>query len=386
MLVTASGSTPNYTFAWDGGLYTNNNLLTGMPAGAHAIHVSDAHSCHADSTITLTQPTQLYFGASLITTPTCEGYKDGSISVTGAGGTPSYLYSVDNVTYGTHHVYIHLPEAPYHYYVKDSNLCVHDTIIDLIGYPHIVIGSVDATDPSCHGFKDGQVVLNVTGGNQPLTYYLVKPAVNNQTGIFDSLKKGYYQFHIQDVTGCSKDTAATLGEPDTLIVTTVVTPNDCVGLDNGGGIKTTVTGGTQPYNYQWSDRGESTTADLTGISNGHYFVRVTDAHQCLDSNRTYVGYDDCCKPFIPDAFTPNGDGVNDVFRVRWKGDVSGMEFSVFNRFGQRVFVTYTNTGAWDGTFNGVPCDMGTYFYYVTFFCGNKADHRVEYKGDVTLIR
>ena len=64
-------------------------------------------------------------------------------------------------------------------------------------------------------------------------------------------------------------------------------------------------------------------------------------------------------------------------------------FSIYNRFGQEVY-TVTNTQnadqGWDGKFNGIPVELGTYYYYAKLKCGNKGDHIVELKGDVTLVR
>ena len=147
---------------------------------------------------------------------------------------------------------------------------------------------------------------------------------------------------------------------------------------------TIVHGGTEPYNYAWSN-GQSGN-ELNGVGNGAYWVTITDAQGCQDSALAVVGFDNCCKPFLPDAFTPNGDGKNDIYRLRWKGDISKLQFSIYNRFGERVFVSYQADVGWDGTYHGRPCEMGVYFYVVKFICGSNGNNNVEYKGDVTLVR
>jgi gliding motility-associated-like protein len=172
-------------------------------------------------------------------------------------------------------------------------------------------------------------------------------------------------------------------EPDPLVLKAVATPNDCIGADDNGTLLVNVTGGTEPYAYTWSNGAQS--AQVNAVGNGAYWVTVVDAHLCTDSALAVVGYDNCCKPFLPDAFTPNGDGKNDIYRLRWKGDVYNLNFSVYNRYGQRVFVSYQPDVGWDGTYGGKPCDMDVYFYDVKFDCGKNGE-RVEYKGDVTLIR
>ena len=100
------------------------------------------------------------------------------------------------------------------------------------------------------------------------------------------------------------------------------------------------------------------------------------------SSRAYVVYRDSL--LVPTAFTPNGDGRNDVFRVANLSFQKLIEFRVFNRWGQEVYSTTDNNGGWDGTWKGVAQDMGIYTYIirVAFPDGTVST----YKGDVTLIR
>jgi gliding motility-associated-like protein len=317
--------------------------------------------------------------------PTCEGYKDGVISLSGFGGTKPYTYSTDNINFNNTVGFANLPEGSYTFYIKDANACLNDTTIKLTGYPHILYNNVDVKDPSCFGFKDGMITLNMAGGVPPFTYQLTGGATQTDNH-FDSLKQGTYAIRIKDSKGCYKDTTIMLLQPDKLVLKTTVIPNDCEGLDDGGGVEVTVTGGTQPYSYLWTTNPPNTASGIHGISNGKYLVYVHDDHSCQDSALALVAYDNCCKPFIPDAFTPNGDGRNDVYRVMFKGDMKLIGFSIFNRFGQRVFYTTDTKASWDGTFNGIKQDMGTYMYYIKAICGNKGDNVVEFKGDVTLIR
>lgn len=88
---------------------------------------------------------------------------------------------------------------------------------------------------------------------------------------------------------------------------------------------------------------------------------------------------------LPTAFSPNGDGVNDVFRiVRWLNVSSLTEFAVYNRWGQRVFFSNSLTDGWDGTFQGRSADVGVYVWFITLRTGD--DKVVSLKGNVTLLR
>ncbi len=85
--------------------------------------------------------------------------------------------------------------------------------------------------------------------------------------------------------------------------------------------------------------------------------------------------------FVPTAFTPNGDGKNDRWRIPFLDPLFGAVVNVYNRFGQVVYHTEAATVDWDGNFNGVPQAMGTYVYTITYKEGQKA-----VKGTFVLIR
>ncbi|RYZ50585.1 MAG: gliding motility-associated C-terminal domain-containing protein, partial [Sphingobacteriales bacterium] len=140
------------------------------------------------------------------------------------------------------------------------------------------------------------------------------------------------------------------------------------------------------YQYFWLHDANLQTARITGLVNGRYYVKVVDAHSCTDSAAIDILYNNCCTPFIPNAFTPNADGRNDEYKVEYKGDMVLKEMHIYNRYGQRVFSSANVNKTWDGTFNGHVLDGGTYFYYIRILCGNILKKELIFKGDVTLLR
>ena len=115
-----------------------------------------------------------------------------------------------------------------------------------------------------------------------------------------------------------------------------------------------------------------------------YTVTGIDSHGCISTASVKI---DLIYPqmFVPDAFTPNGDGLNDVFRMGSTGYYKLVEMSVFNRWGNMVYhATGSENKGWDGTYNGAPQDIGVYNY---FLIASRPDGTLEsYKGTVTLIR
>ncbi len=383
--VLGLGGSPAYTYAHDGSVFVTGPTLTGIAAGTHTVHIKDSHGCTTDTSIILNEPAALSFTGITIISPTCEGYKDGTVTVNGAGGIAPYQYSTDNITYNTGNSFPGLAEGSHTFYVRDAHGCVGDTTFSITGYPHILIDTVNTATPSCAGKSDGVIAIKAQNGTPPFKYSIVGNYNQVLPGVFNQLAGGNYTLIITDSNGCRKDTTVNLPEPDTIVITKILSPNDCYGSDNNGGAAVSVTGGTAPYKYMWSNNA-GTESVITGQANNDYTVVVTDSHYCTDSATLRIGYDDCCIPYVPNAFSPNNDGKNDIFRVKYKGDIRIIEFSVFNRYGERVFTTSYSEDGWDGTYKGEPSDMGVYYYYVRLLCGNKHNNVLEFKGDVTLVR
>ena len=112
-------------------------------------------------------------------------------------------------------------------------------------------------------------------------------------------------------------------------------------------------------------------------------LTVSDPFGCVGTSTQQIDPSACCTVLFPNAFTPNGDGHNDFFRPIFSGYHKFHSFRVVNRWGETVFESADSNPMWDGNFNGVPQDIGTYYYYIQYDCGGNT---VEAKGDCTLIR
>ena len=92
----------------------------------------------------------------------------------------------------------------------------------------------------------------------------------------------------------------------------------------------------------------------------------------------------CIPVSIPNAFTPNKDGTNDIFKPIITQEVSDYSFTIFNRYGQKIFASNKYGTGWDGTFKGLAQPRNAYVYLLNF--KNNNGELMEYKGTVTLIR
>ncbi len=387
--VNAAGATPPYMYSINSLPWQAGNSFTGLPAGIEYILIEDSHGCTTDTSIYLSQPAKLVFTGLDSLNPTCPGYRDGKIKLLVAGGTLPYAYSKDNTLFSAISTFDSLLAGSYTFYVKDSNGCSIDTTLTFTGIPQINIDNTVITTPLCYNAKDGTLSLYASGGAQPLFYLLDSSKQKADSAVYHNLYAGHYVITITDSRNCKIDTTINISQPDPISIADSIIPNQCTGTKPLGAVMVSVAGGTGPYTYLWNNKEASVTIGIYGLENGKYTVWVKDANNCTDSSTSQVEYDDCCNPVLPNAFTPNDDGLNDIYRFRFTGDMYIVRFSIYNRFGEEVY-NLTHTAnidlGWDGKYKGVPAEMGTYYYYAKIICGNKQDHIKEMKGDVILVR
>jgi gliding motility-associated-like protein len=129
---------------------------------------------------------------------------------------------------------------------------------------------------------------------------------------------------------------------------------------------------------------------FTATENGSYAVMITLNECCHATSNCIaiknIGVVPHGSLYVPNAFSPNGDGVNPTFIPIINGQIKtdAYKMMVFNRWGNQMFTSNDISKGWDGMQNGMPCEMGTYFYYIE--CQTLDNQKLTYKGDVTLIK
>ncbi len=154
---------------------------------------------------------------------------------------------------------------------------------------------------------------------------------------------------------------------------TTICDGDIIYLPLGISVRTT--------NYLWQD---GSTEPRHPVKNaGIYAVRVSNI--CGTDYDTINVRTRNCKLWFPAAFSPNGDGKNDIAHLLGVNDnMTSFELAIYNRYGERVFYTEDRTAGWDGNFNSVPQPTATYYYYIKYAYGNSSPEIM--KGDITLVR
>ncbi|MDP1622508.1 MAG: T9SS type A sorting domain-containing protein, partial [Bacteroidales bacterium] len=268
--ITVAGGTMPYGYMWSNG--ESSEDISGLTAGTYTVTVTDANACMTSMSFMVSEPTALDLTA-VVSNIDCNGNHNGAIDLTVTGGTPAYGYvwsngeSTEDLT--------GLFPGTYTVTVTDANACISINSW-MVSEPSDISWYGSVTNVSCYGGSDGYIEGSTSGGTPPYTYLWSN---GETTENIYNLTAGTYTVTPTDAHGCYTFTSRVVGQPDELLISqgTVISNVSCFGGSNGA-IDITVTGGTMPYGYMWSN--SATTEDISGLIAGIYNVTVTDAHGC----------------------------------------------------------------------------------------------------------
>ncbi len=267
--LSVSGGTTPYTYLWSNSATTQD--LSNIAAGTYTVLVTDANGCIARDTATITEPTLLVAGKTPVHV-TCNGGNNASIDLTVSGGVSPYSYLWSNST--TTQDLSSLTAGTYIVRITDANSCVlRDTTV--ITQPAKLATTRTVQNVGCKNGNTGSIDMTVTGGTTPYTYLWSNSATTQD---ISGLTAGTYIVTITDANACTKKDTIIITEP-ALLVTSKSFQNVRCKNGNTGSIDLSVSGGTTPYNYLWSN--SATTQDLASLTAGTYTVRVTDFNGCI---------------------------------------------------------------------------------------------------------
>ncbi|WP_418263423.1 DUF7507 domain-containing protein [Flavobacterium faecale] len=319
----ANGTAP-YTYAKDGTTFGTSGTFTGLAMGAYTITVKDAKGCTTTQAVNISQPAAAL--SSSITAQTnvdCFGNSTGSVTVAGANGTAPYTYAKDGTTFGTSGTFTGLAMGAYTITVKDANGCTTTQAVNISQPAAALSSSITAqTNVDCFGNSTGSVTVAGANGTAPYTY--AKDGTTFGTsGTFTGLAMGAYTITVKDAKGCTTTQAVNISQPAAALsaTATITNNNNCIGCANGS-INQSVSGGTAPYSFTWSNN--ETTEDLANLSTGTYSVEIKDSNGC-SINKTYTITESGIALVKTGIFIDsNNDGIAQV------GEVVNYSFAVTN--------------------------------------------------------
>ncbi|GEM_PF-5227958 len=271
--VTPSGGQAPYTYLWTNGATTPS--ISNLTANQYFVLITDANGCTIGKYFTITEPAALTSSGSQVNIG-CFGASSGSATVTVSGGVAPYSYSW-SPSGGTAATASSLTAGNYTVLITDANNCQISESFN-ISQKEPLQATISQTNISCNAISDGTATVTVTGGTGNYTYswYPTGGSAATATG----LVAGTYTVLVTDANQCSVTDSITITGSIPLTLLEKQVNVSCNGGSNGSAT-VTITGGTLPYTYLWSN--QATTATATGLSAGTYDVEITDAKGCTRS-------------------------------------------------------------------------------------------------------
>ncbi len=287
-----SSGMPPYTLTWNTTPVQLGIQATGLCADTGSVIITDAIGCSSSSTWSLNQPSALNF-TPIIQQVSCFGMADGSIQVSGSGGTAPYLFGINNLPLNSGNVFNGLSAQNYLITIQDARNCQFQLNV-VMPQPSLLQAGITGTNPLCFGQGNGQATVLPIGGTPPYTYVW-----NNggTTAGIANLFAGIYSVVVRDSFNCMVQATTSITEPALLTASASGFDLTCsTPPDNGIGT-VNVQGGTPPYSYLWSVGNNPTSGYNTGMPAGTWVVQVQDNQGCLTSAGIVLN-----APVYPQAF------------------------------------------------------------------------------------
>ena len=267
------GGVEPYFISWNNQI-PDSTLIDTLAAGEYIFTVVDSNNCTIIDTILIDQPDALTISDSLINV-SCKGEDSGEIHIQIDGGTPNYLFSLDNGnSFQAQNYFDDLLSGSYTILIKDANDCFLTSPLYNISEPlqFLTVGLLPP-DLSCFG-DTGTIVLSASGGTPDYDILWDNGQIsNNLVGV----GAGNYSVTILDANNCESIESVTIDEPSQIIVNSSTTNLFCYN-DSTGSIDLTVSGGEIPYSYIWSNG--QIIEDINMLFAGIYQINIIDANNC----------------------------------------------------------------------------------------------------------
>ena len=359
---SAIGGDGNYSYQWTGGPATAN--YTGLVAGNYTVLVTDGNGCQSGAFVTITEPSEIV-GSVSGNTLLCQG---DNTTLTASGSSQFSWNTGDNTASVTVS-----PMADTTYVVIVNDGTCADTVTVNVIVNDLPVASISGDSILCDGES---TLLTASGGGS----YLWN--TSDTVSVLPVNPASSMSFSVTVTNNCGTDMA-------TINVVVNTPPTVSAGADQTINLgSSTAISGSGGINYVWSPSTglsctncQSPTATPTVTTD--YIVYVTDANGCSNSDTVRITVEEAFDIFIPDAFSPNGDGENEMLFVRGNG-IENLLFRVYDRWGQMVFETTDQLLGWDGTFKGSALNEGVFVYILegNYIGGIQFDQ----KGNITLHR
>jgi gliding motility-associated-like protein len=375
--LTVSGGIPVYSYDWSNGDTLQD--VYDLIAGTYTVTITDDHNCELIQSIVVNEPLPLTTSFD-VTDVKCYNGTDGAIDMTANGGTTPYTFVWSNPQIILGDITEDLDSIPmntYYIQITDAHNCYHIDSTE-VKQSILLITNIDATYVTCYDSSNGAADLTVTGGTLPYSYLWNNGAITQD---LLNVKSNIYSVTIADSNGCTAVASIDIRQPDNLSLGFEISEVSCKDNDDGS-VVLYATGATAPYQFSWSNG--QTTQNIADLLGGLYTVSITDQQNCPYTATVEVPTNpkECIDLVsIPSGFSPNGDGINDVWIIRHSELYPQLDLKIVNRWGETIFSSTGYSNPWDGTHKGKDLGAATYYYVINLGNGD-----APFAGSITIVR
>jgi len=382
--VTLTNGFPPFTYNWSHGPITQN--VTDLAAGNYTVTVTDDRGCAVTETITINEPNVSFDYDIAGVEVLCHGGSTGAASLVNfEDGLPPYDFAWDHGP--TTQDVTGLSAGNYSVTVTDANGCAHVENITISQPPDLVL-TTTSTSEECEGIN-GTATVQPSGGVLPYAYSWHTVPVQS-SAMASGLAAGTYTVTVTDGNNCTETTSESLNN--------IPTPTAAFSADAEVNVPMLLSNATVSFmnesvnatTYRWNF-GDGATTQASNPT--HLFEDTGDFYVILTAiNSVGCSTQDTLGPFVvipdgaiyvPNAFSPNFDGYNDVFKIGGEGLVS-FQLVIFNRWGREVAELTDISQTWDGTYNDQLVPEGVYTFLLKAVTNSGA--KLERGGTITVIR
>jgi hypothetical protein len=321
----ASGGTGALQYSINGINFQAGNVFSNLAAGSYTVTVKDVNGCISQSHVSvLSLPLP---SVTAVTTNTSCNSSNGTISLSGIGGTPSYTYSINGVNFFASNVFTGLLSGLYNVTIRDVNGCsaTAQAVISNVGGGSGPVVTATTVNAEC-GQSNGRINANATGGQNP-TRYSIDGITFQNSSTFNNVPPGTYTVFARDANGCISTVVVTVGNFLGPQVTATTTSTLCG--SSTGSIVATGFGGVAPYKFS-IDGGNTFINGTTfsGLSAGFYTLIVRDAANVCRNSIT-VNIANSNGPVVTPNKTDANCGTNNgTITVTTSGGVAPITYSI----------------------------------------------------------
>lgn len=379
--LTASGAN---TYNWSNGNSGSSIQVTPSTTSTYSVTGTDANSCSASSSATVTVSPSPILSLSA-TADYCAG-SNGTAGVVASGASNPYTYIWSTIPIQTNPDVSNLSAGIYYVTVTDSNGCSSSASVTVPSEPGFSI-TADTEVEHCLQ-NDGLINLTAINNTLPLTYIWAHDNMLNNPSA-SGLSSGNYLVTITDGL-CSQSMQINVGSYDGPDAGFIAQPSN-LSVDDGPVQITDASSGAISWFYDFGEGGYSIESDpsYSYAVPGNYQIMqiVTDEFGCLDTAYNEVIVVESYAIYIPNAFSPNGDGLNDYFRPSGIGiDPDNFQMWIYDRWGNLMFQTSNINSYWDGNVQGKSYkDINQDVYSYRIILKSTAGKDFEYYGHVVKL-